>query len=249
MNIFAKSIFVVFLAILLSDIVKRAFDKILKKRLGENKRADTLLILFGKLISYIIYFLAGIELLDILFNIQPTAVLAGASVIGVSLGLGAQSIIKDIVAGVFIILENQYAVTEKITIGEFTGNVLEIGIRSTKIESDTGDILIIPNGMIEKVINHSRSNQGIYIYVTISHCDDIEKVTEIFKNISEIAEKTIFGILKKPRLLGISRLGAFGTKFDYFAKCRASTENQNRRELLKIIKEEFDNNNIKIIAE
>jgi small conductance mechanosensitive channel len=247
-NLF-RAFVICFFAIFLSKLVKKSVEKILKKRIGENKRADTLLLIFARLVSYVIYFLACTELLQMFFNIQPTAILAAASVAGVSFGLGFQDIIKDAVCGFFIILENQYAVNEKITIDDFTGIVTEIGIRSTKVKSDVGDVLIIPNGSIKKIINHSRDSQGIYVYVTVPYEQNVDEAIDILKLVAAEAEKNIFGIVGRPQILGTSRVGMLGTKIDFFANTKTSTECQNQRDLIKLIKDELDKHNVKAIIE
>jgi small conductance mechanosensitive channel len=72
------------------------------------------------------------------------------------MGFGAQSLVKDVITGFFLLFENQFSVGERVTIDNFTGTVKELGLRSTKIHGDEGGTLTIPNGSITKVVNHSR---------------------------------------------------------------------------------------------
>jgi small conductance mechanosensitive channel len=151
---------IVFFSFIILKIEKRLISNFIEKN-SENKRADTIIIIFGKIITYVIYFFAGSELIQNLFNIKATTFLAATGVLGVSIGLGAQSLIKDIIYGFFIIFENQYMVGEKVTIEKFTGEVIEMGIRLTRIKNDSGDVFMISNGLIGSVVNHSREEKKI----------------------------------------------------------------------------------------
>jgi len=149
--------------IILRKIVKRA----IKISLGENKesqaqlkkRAKTLgsiLIATGNVIIYIIILLMTLNLFGI--NIAP--ILAGAGIIGLAVGFGAQSLVKDFVSGLFILLENQYSVGDKIKIGSFEGEVLKITMRSTILRDEEGKTFYISNGLIKDVTNFSQSSRS-----------------------------------------------------------------------------------------
>ncbi|MBL7155089.1 MAG: mechanosensitive ion channel [Candidatus Portnoybacteria bacterium] len=146
--------------IILRKIVKRT----IKISLGENqksqaqlkKRAETLgsiLIATGNAIIYIIILLMTLNLFGI--NIAP--ILAGAGIIGLAVGFGAQSLVKDFVSGLFILLENQYSVGDKVKIGNFEGEVLKITMRSTILRDQEGKTFYISNGLIKDVTNFSQS--------------------------------------------------------------------------------------------
>ena len=97
------------------------------------------------------------------FGISVSAILAGAGVVGVAVGFGAQTIVKDIITGFFIIFEGQFDVSDYVqinasgvTIAE--GTVKTIGLRSTRIQSDTGEIYTLPNGMINEIVNYSATD-------------------------------------------------------------------------------------------
>lgn len=148
--------------IILRKIVKRA----IKVSVGEDqenqaqleKRAGTLgsiLIATGNIIIYIIILLMTLNLFGI--NIAP--ILAGAGIIGLAIGFGAQSLVKDFVSGLFILLENQYSVGDKVKIGTFEGEVLKITMRSTILRDEEGKTFYISNGLIKDVTNFSQSRR------------------------------------------------------------------------------------------
>lgn len=120
-----------------------------------DKRAKTLTSLSKSIIKYVVYFIALIMVLkEAGFN--PMPILAGAGVIGLAVGFGAQTLIRDIISGFFILIEDQFSVDDKITVGNVTGVVEEMTLRCTKVREVSGGLLIIPNGSITQLINHSR---------------------------------------------------------------------------------------------
>ena len=148
--------------IILRKIVKRAIKISLggeQENQGQfKKRAKTLssiLIATGNVIIYIIILLMTLNLFGI--NIAP--ILAGAGIIGLAIGFGAQSLVKDFVSGLFILLENQYSVGDKVGIGNFEGEVLKITMRSTVLRNEEGKTFYISNGLIKDVINFSQSSR------------------------------------------------------------------------------------------
>ena len=99
-------------------------------------------------------------------NLGP--LLAGAGVLGLAIGFGAQSLVKDVITGFFIIFEDQFGVGDVIQIDQFKGTVEEIGIRVTRIKSWTGEVHIIPNGNIKQVTNFSTYNSIAVVDVSIA---------------------------------------------------------------------------------
>ena len=125
----------------------------------KEKRAETLghiIVTTGNIVIYIIILLMILSLLGI--DIRP--ILAGAGVIGLAIGFGAQSLVKDFVSGLFILVENQYGIGDKIKIGSFEGKVIRITMRSTVLKNDEGKTYYISNGLIKDVINMSQDERS-----------------------------------------------------------------------------------------
>ena len=118
-------------------------------------RARTLVGLLRSVVGYILIFIAGIMILRAL-GADPLPLLTTAGVIGLAVGFGAQKLVRDVISGFFILLENQYVVGESVTVGAITGVVEEIGMRTTKVRDEEGKLTIISNGDITQVTNHSR---------------------------------------------------------------------------------------------
>ncbi len=113
--------------------------------------------LLQNVFSYAIYFVAGVMILETL-SVDVRGLLAGAGIVGLAVGFGAQNLVKDIITGFFIIFEDQFSVGDYVRVGTFEGTVEEIGLRTTKIKSWTGEINILPNGSIVEVTNFSLHN-------------------------------------------------------------------------------------------
>jgi small conductance mechanosensitive channel len=156
-----KIFFVVVLSYLaiyfFSFLLDKIFLKIGKSKFKDDinlkKKTFTLTSLLKSCLKFFVYFSAGaIILKEIGFDITP--LIAGAGLAGFAIGFGAQTLIKDLINGFFIILENQFAIGDKVTIGGLTGIVEEITIRYTKIRGENNALHIIPNGNISNVTNY-----------------------------------------------------------------------------------------------
>ena len=138
------------LIVITRKLVKRAIRRVKKPRV------DTVVRLISNLITYVLIFIAGFSLLNNVFDVDTTALLATAGVLGVAIGFGAQTLVKDVITGLFLLLDDQFFVGETITLDGFTGVVEIVGLRTTSLRGENGEIFHIPNGSIVKVINHSR---------------------------------------------------------------------------------------------
>ncbi|MCK5021921.1 MAG: mechanosensitive ion channel [Candidatus Pacebacteria bacterium] len=121
----------------------------------KEQRMETLgglIINTGNVIIYGVLFLMILSL----FGIDITPILASAGVLGLAIGFGTQSLVKDIVSGLFILIENQYGIGDEIKLGSFEGKVLRMTIRSTVLKDKEGRTFYIPNGSIKDVINKSQ---------------------------------------------------------------------------------------------
>ena len=159
--------------ILLLFFLGRILLKIVVKRLArmvddgddthisqKEKRAETLgkiIITTGNVVISVIILLMILGL----FGIDIRPVLAGAGVIGLAIGFGAQSLVKDFVSGLFILIENQYGIGDRIKIGSFEGKVIRITMRSTVLKNDEGKTYYISNGLIKDITNMSQNEKGL----------------------------------------------------------------------------------------
>lgn len=163
-------------------IISRIFKLRMKSPLNHSERRQkTLLKLAHSVLTYTVYFAAIIGILSSL-NINVTGLLAGAGIAGLAIGFGAQSLVKDIITGFFIIFEDQFGVGDYVRINTSNiaeGTVSEIGLRTTKIVGFTGEVYIIPNGQITDVVNFSINNSKAIIELQVGIEADIEKIEKL----------------------------------------------------------------------
>ena len=147
-----------------------------------EKRSETLHKLVKSAVRYTIYFIAFFQILAIL-GVNTTSIVASAGIASVAIGFGAQSLVKDIISGFFIILEGQFDVGDNVKIYNQAafiagGYVMSLGLRSTKIRSKDGEVYFIPNGTINQVVNYSLMYNLALVELPIKIDESIEKIEE-----------------------------------------------------------------------
>ncbi|MDO4813995.1 MAG: mechanosensitive ion channel family protein [Gemella sp.] len=145
----------------LFEASKKANDKLALSLKTNIKRTDTVHKLVRSVVRYTIYFIAIVQALSV-FGINTTGILASAGIVSVAIGFGAQTLVRDIITGFFLIVENQFDVGDYVKISNQAafiaeGNVMALGLRSTKIRSTGGEVYFIPNSSINQVINYSQT--------------------------------------------------------------------------------------------
>ncbi|MCU6710996.1 mechanosensitive ion channel family protein [Paenibacillus sp. J5C_2022] len=214
-----------------------------KKQPNETRRMTTVGRLLNNGVSYVIYFIAGMLVLSE-FGVDLGPLLAGAGVVGIAIGFGAQSLVKDILTGFFIILEDQFAVGDVIQTGQFKGTVEVIGLRTTKLQSWTGEVHIIPNGMINEVTNFSLKNTLAVVDVSIAYEADIERAIEVIN--ATMDELTHENLVKRPEVLGVQMLNASSVSIRIVGECMPNTHAIVTRAMNKAVKEALDKHGIEI---
>ena len=158
---------------------------------SNEKRSETLHKLIRSAIRYTIYFIAFFQILSTL-GINTTSIVASAGIASVATGFGAQSLVKDIISGFFIILEGQFDVGDEVKLYNQAafiagGSVMSLGLRSTKIRSGNGEIYFIPNGSINQVINYSLTYNLAEVKFSIQIDETIEAIEERIQKVLDVA--------------------------------------------------------------
>ncbi len=170
-----------------------------------ERREATLMKLLDNILSYVIYFIAFITILSTI-GIDVKPLLAGAGIVGLAVGFGAQNLVRDIITGFFIIFEDQFSVGDYVRIGQYEGTVEEIGLRTTKVKSFSGERHIIPNGGITDVTNFSIHNSMAIVDVGIAYEEDIDRAEKVLLELLEILPDKYEEIISPPQLLGVQSL-------------------------------------------
>lgn len=246
-----KSAIVLLIAIICDRIIIGSVIKNLI-RMAEVKNPEaapktrTLFSVLRTLMMVIIYFIAAVFIMQILFDVNATSIVAATGVVGVIAGLGAQSIVKDSISGFFILLENQYAVGDLVTVDDFTGYVESVTIRTTTVKNFEGDRLIIPNGNMSRIINHNRDDKRALIRVHISYDESVDRAIDVIRNVLDAARGDMPQLTDDARIAGVDEMGDIAVKILIVAYCETGTQYDVRRELLRRIKNAFDENKIKM---
>ncbi|MCR5741849.1 MAG: mechanosensitive ion channel family protein [Gammaproteobacteria bacterium] len=177
---------------------------------------------------------------------DTTMMLASAGVITLIIGLGSQTLVADILAGIFIVFEGDFQVDDIVIVDGWRGTVQSIGIRTTKLVDAGGNIKIINNSDIRSIINQTKELSVAKCYVGCSYGIRIEKVEKVIAdNLDSIKEK-IPAIVEGPFYKGVSELGDNSVNLLFVAKCKEDDIYQVQRDLNREIKILFDDNNIEI---
>jgi small-conductance mechanosensitive channel len=159
---------------LISVFLNEAFGMYEEERVVDQK-GQTLVPLLQSLCQYVLYFGAFLMGMRV-FEIDTTPILAGAGILGLAGGLGAQSLVTDVVSGFFILFENQYLVGDMVQIGDAVGRVEVLSIRHTQVRDEQGKLYIIPNGQIKTVINFSKGYVNAVVDVKVPTSSNLDAV-------------------------------------------------------------------------
>ncbi len=211
----------------------------------DEKKAKTLSALVKSVVNYAIFFIVILIVLDI-FGIQTAPILASAGILGLAVGFGAQSLVKDVITGFFIILEQQFSVGDYIKAAGVDGIVEELGFRTTKIRDFGGELHIIPNGLIDKVTNYVTGNMRVLVSVQIAYKENVDKALEVLSDMCAKAAEEIEVIKEGPRVLGVTELADSGVKILLWAKTLPMEQWGVSREITKRAKLALDEAGIEI---
>ena len=210
---------------------------------GIDKRKDTIISLIKNVIKYIIGIIVIIMILNV-YGVNTTSIIASLGAVTVIIGLAFQDIIKDFLAGIFIVFDNAYAVGDWVTINGFKGEVISLGLKTTKIKSYTGEVKIISNSSFNEVVNYNLNKSRIIVNIPVSYETNIEKLENILNKIKEEIEtdKDVY----KMELLGIDEFADSSIIYSVAVECAPMTGIPIKRKVNKLIKVTFDKNKIVI---
>lgn len=207
-NIISKTVSLILLLVLFF-LAKKIFDMLFTKTIERSiaftkqspMRKRTMTKLLHNVMNYALYFLLIYWILSIL-GIPVSSLLAGAGIAGVAVGLGAQGFLSDMVNGFFILFENQLEVDEVVEVGDVSGTVASVGIRTTQIIGFDGTLHFVPNRNISTVSNQSRGNMRAQVDIPIYAHTELEKVIEIVKSVNDNKVPQYPEIVNNPDIIG-----------------------------------------------
>lgn len=243
LNAHVKTIMHSLIYIVLVYSICKILRIIFKHQMQKSNRSKTVITLLDGIVKYGCAIALIILILKAL-GVNTTALFASVGILTLVIGLGCQSLIADVIAGMFIIFENEYNVGEIITIDDFRGTVIEIGIRATKLLDTAGNIKIINNSNISNVINMSRELSLATVDCEFPYDVPVEFVENLLKNNLERFNKKIPAIVEGPFYKGVSGYGDNNVAVKLVAKCSEEDRYQVQRDMLREYRAIFNENGI-----
>lgn len=250
------------LVLLVVQVIFRAtIDRIVRKAvrghhydtmIDEKKREDTLVKMFHTAIAVVVW-TVGVIVIMWQLDINIAALATGAGLIGIVVGFGAQTTIKDFLAGVFIIIENQYRVGDVVTLESngvnVTGEVEDITIRITRLRDLDGNLLVVSNGSIGTVTNLTFKYANVNVDVNVGYNADVDKVEEVINKVGKDMakdkdwEESIFEPIQFLRVDGFENSAV---RIKALGKVEPAAQWELAGEFRRRIKKAFEKNNIEI---
>ena len=245
---------ILIIACLINKLGGKVIERAIRKGVRDTtkdateKRQNTLIGVFGGALKIIVWLVAIMMVLPELgINVGP--ILAGAGILGVALGFGAQYMIRDFLAGLFIIIENQYREGDVVCLDETCGLVEDITLRKTILRDLDGIVHHVPNGEIKKASNLSKQFARVNLNIGISYKENLDKVIEVINKVGkELAEDPQWknSILKPPQFLRVDDFGTSAIIIKILGETKPLKQWDVTGELRKRIKIVFDKEGIEI---
>lgn len=213
-----------------------------------KQRAETMGSLLKSIVSVVVFSIVGFMVIAQLgYNIAP--LIASAGIIGVALGFGAQSVVKDFLSGIFLILEDQYGVGDTVDVGAASGTVEAVGLRVTRLRDVNGTVWYVRNGELLAVGNMSQQWARTVLDIPVAFSEDLARVREILREVAH----DVWGdpeyrpeILEEPEVWGVERWDPDGVVVRVVVKTAPQQQWMVARELRERIKDRFDAEGIEI---
>jgi small conductance mechanosensitive channel len=210
-----------------------------KEESAHNQKGRTLVPLLHSTCQYVLYFGAGVAMLRAL-KVDTTPILAGAGIVGLGVGLGAQSLVTDVVSGFFILFEGQYLVGDYVQIGDATGVVEAVGIRVTQVRDARGKLFLIPNGQIKGVVNYSKGYINAVVDVRVPTGSDLEATFRRMAEAGRRLREKHAHVLADTEVQGIVELGTSEMTVRAVTKVEPGTHEEMQNEYRRLLKVVFD---------
>lgn len=232
----------------LREAALRRARRMVEQKERSEQRARTLGTVLRSMASIMVY---GLALLISLgeFGINLGPMIAGAGIVGVAIGFGAQSLVRDFLTGIFMLLEDQYGVGDVVDVGSAVGVVEEVKLRTTQIRDINGSLWHIPNGQINRVANMSQEWARAVLDIEVAYDTDLAQAMTVIKEVADgvwrdnLPDATI---LEEPAIAGVQAFGESSIVIRLMAKVEPGEQWAASREIRRRLKEAFDESGIEI---
>ena len=207
-----------------------------RKDREDSQRILTLVPLFQSILKYSIYFFVGVAILGEI-GVDPGPILAGAGIVGLAVGMGAQSVIKDVVTGFFVLFEDYFGVGDFVQIGDVKGVVMGVDLRTTRLRDMEGGLHIIPNGEVTSVVHYSRDYSNAVVDIGVAYDSDLTQVREALLELGVRLHANDERIEEATKVLGVQNLG----ESDIVVRTLTRTKPGAHFEVARVLREEIKN--------
>lgn len=214
-----------------------------------RQRLDALEAVLASVVRVTAWSIALLYLLTVTFGINVAPLIAGAGIVGLAIGFGAQDLIKDFVSGAFMLLEDQYGVGDIIDVGDATGKVEKVTLRTTRLRDVTGTVWHFPNGEIRRVGNLSQEWSRALLDVGVAYGTDIDHASSVIQSVAEaMADEPEYRelFLDRPEVWGVEDMAADAVLIRLVIKTLPGEQWPILRELRGRLKRAFDEEGIEI---
>lgn len=229
-----------------NSVINKFVDKQVKSKMSfsmDEQKAITIASVLKSALKYGVYISGFAAIIIENFTISAELLAAG----GFAIGIGAQSLVKDLINGFFILFEDQYGVGDHITLGQYEGIVESIGIRTTILRDFTGDIHTITNGSVLEVTNHSRGDIRFIVDVEIAYEENVDNALNLINKVCQKFEKKYKEDLRgEINVLGVTALNPSGISIRVIGRAKPLSQWEMERQLRKDIKLAIDEAGIEI---
>jgi small conductance mechanosensitive channel len=248
---------IIVISLILSKIMNRLVDKAVRKLVrgksyesdqAEWLRENTLIKIFSGILRITLWVVAAMMILHE-FGVPIAPLLTGAGILGVAVGFGSQSLVKDVISGLFILVENQFRIGDIIAVGEFSGTVENMTLRTTQIRDLDGVVHYVPNGEIKIASNKSKDFSKVNFIIGVGYHTDIDFLEEIINEEGDrLSEDEEFGpmIIEPLRFLRIDDFGDFSINVRLTGKVKPGKQYAVTAAMRRRLKEIFEKHNIEI---
>jgi len=214
--------------------------------LRAEQRIEALASVLRSVLSFVVWLVAAFMVLGEL-GIELGPLLAGAGILGVALGFGSQSLVRDFLSGVFILIEDQFGVGDIVSLDNETDGVVEaVSLRSTRVRSVDGTLWHVPNGEVRRVGNMSQHWSRALLDVEVAYDTDLDHAQQVIRDVAEALWHEDPAVLEAPDVWGVEALGANGITIRLVVKTTPSEQWRVSRVLRQRLKSAFDAAGIEI---
>lgn len=243
-----QAIGLIFIARVIIEIINLIIDKTyLHEKIEDEQlqRNKTIYPILKSVIAYVIYFIIIVMIMRG-FGFDPIPLLAGAGILGMVIGLGAQSLVNDLVSGFFIIFEGTFSVGDKVDVNSASGVIEEIGLRTTKLRSDNGTLVILQNGKLGDIVNYSSKYINSVVDIGVDSKSNLKRTFKVLSKLGTSLNEKYDDILEDMKIVGIEKFSGPEIIIRTSTKVKPGVNTENERMIRMEILAEFEKKGIKI---